>query len=219
MAAEAAAGILRIETWLLREACAQAGRWRARYGLPFRLSLDVSTTQFLRAELAADLRAALDSGGFPGAALDLEVIEDTLLRDASAVAAAFGAVNALGVGVVLDRFGIGQGSINALRRFRLRALKLDARLDRRRRIGRRRRSSRRSSRWPPRSRFPSPPPASRRRRNARVCRRLGCAEGQGGLFSKPLDAQAAEGILLRGDGSLPSLRPDTVGSTPSAPSP
>jgi diguanylate cyclase (GGDEF)-like protein/PAS domain S-box-containing protein len=221
VAAEAAAGILRIETWLLREACAQAGRWRARYGLPFRLSLNVSTTQFLRGELAADLRAALDSGAFPGAALDLEVAEETLLCDASAVAAAFGAVNALGVGVVLDRFGIGHGSITALRRFRLRGLKLDASLTSA--------TDRETEALLPAllglaTAMALPVAATGVETEAERVRlqALGCAEAQGGLFSKPLDAQAAEAILMRGDGSLPSLRPDPVhsgGSTPGAPSP
>jgi diguanylate cyclase (GGDEF)-like protein len=219
VAAEAAAGILRIETWLLHEACAQAGRWRARYGLPFRLSLNVSTTQFLRAELATDLRAALDSGGFPGAALDLEVSEDTLLCDASAVAAAFGSVGALGVGVVLDRFGIGHGSINALRRFRLRGLKLDAGLTSA--------TDRETEAFLPAllglaAALALPVTATGVETEGERARlqALECAEGQGGLFSKPLDAEAAEAILAHGAGSLPSLQPAAVvGSTPGPASP
>ena len=213
VAAEAAAGILRIENWLLHEACAQAGRWRARYGLPFRLSLNVSTTQFLRVELASDLRAALDSGGFPGAALDLEVSEDTLLCDASAVAAAFGSVGALGVGVVLDRFGIGHGSINALRRFRLRGLKLDAGLTSA--------TDRETEAFLPAllglaAALALPVTATGVETEGERARlqALECAEGQGGLFSKPLDAEAAEAILAHGAGSLPSLQPAAVvGST------
>ncbi|PYQ52208.1 MAG: hypothetical protein DMF78_11710, partial [Acidobacteria bacterium] len=124
-AAEEAGGIARIEAWLLREACGQAGRWRARYGLPFRLSINVSTAQFLRPQFAAEVRAALDESGFPGSALTFEVTEDTLLRDPATVGTAFAAVSALGAGVVLDRFGSGQASAAAVRRFRLRGVKLD----------------------------------------------------------------------------------------------
>jgi diguanylate cyclase (GGDEF)-like protein/PAS domain S-box-containing protein len=220
VAAEAAGGILRIETWLLREACAQAGRWRARYGVPFRLSLDVSTTQFLRGELAGDLRAALDSGGFPGAALDLEVSEETLLCDASAVAAAFGAVGALGVGVVLDRFGTGHGSISALRRFRLRALKLDAALTSA--------TDRETEAFLPAllglaASLSLPVSATGVETETERARLsvLGCAEAQGGLFSKPLDAKAAEGILIHGRGHLPTLGSAAVPvrSTPRPPTP
>ncbi|PYQ45425.1 MAG: hypothetical protein DMF77_04180, partial [Acidobacteria bacterium] len=209
VAAEAAGGILRIETWLLREACAQAGRWRARYRLPFRLSLNVSTPQFLRGELAGDLRSALDAGGFPGAALDVEVGEDTLLCDASAVAAAFGAVNALGVGVVLDRFGVGYGSINALRRFRLRGLKLDAGLTSA--------TDRETATLLPAllglaASLALPVTATGVETEAERARlqALGCAEAQGGLFSSPLDAQSAEAILAHGGGALPSLRRGVV---------
>ena len=220
VAAEAAAGILRIETWLLREVCAQAGQWRAHYGVPFRLSLNVSTTQFLRGELAADLRSALDSGGFPGAALDLEVSEDTLLCDASAVAAAFGSVGALGVGVVLDRFGTGHGSLSALRRFRLRALKLDAGLTSA--------TDRETEAFLPAllglaAALALPVAATGVETEAELARlrALGCAEAQGGLFSKPLDAQAAEAILIQGGGELPTLGSAAVhvASTPRSPSP
>jgi EAL domain-containing protein (putative c-di-GMP-specific phosphodiesterase class I) len=205
VAAEAAGGILRIETWLLREACAQAGRWRERFGLPFRLSLNVSTPQFLRGELAGDLRSALEAGGFPGAALDLEVSEDTLLCDASAVAAAFGSVNALGVGVVLDRFGVGYGSINALRRFRLRGLKLDAGLTSA--------TDRETATLLPAllglaTSLALPVTATGVETEAERARlqALGCAEAQGGLFSAPLDAPSVEAILIHAGGALPSLR-------------
>ena len=131
---------------------------------------NVSTTQFLRGELAADLRSALDSGGFPGAALDLEVSEETLLCDASAVAAAFGSLGALGVGVVLDRFGTGHASISALRRFRLRALKLDAALTSADGPGDGGASCPRSSGWRRRWPFPWRPREWRRKRSARACR-------------------------------------------------
>jgi diguanylate cyclase (GGDEF)-like protein/PAS domain S-box-containing protein len=206
VAAEEAAGILRIEAWLLREACAQAGRWRGRYGLPFRLALDVSTAQFLRPELASELRAALDQAGFPGSALTLEVTEGTLLRDASAVAAAFGAVNALGVGVVLDRFGSGQGSINALRRFRLRALKLDAPIAA---AGDRETDALRPALLALASALALPVAATgieTEEERARL-QALGCTDGQGSYFAKPLDAGEAEAILAAGHGALPALSP------------
>jgi diguanylate cyclase (GGDEF)-like protein/PAS domain S-box-containing protein len=209
VAAEEAAGILRIEAWLLREACAQAGRWREHYGLPFRLALDVSTAQFLRPELAGELRGALDHAGFPGSALTLEVTEDTLLRDASAVAAAFGAVNALGVGVVLDRFGSGQGSINALRRFRLRSLKLDAPLAA---ASDRETDALRPALLALASALALPVAATgieTEEERARLSA-LGCADGQGSFFAKPLDAEAAEAILAGGHGALPALLPVAV---------
>jgi diguanylate cyclase (GGDEF)-like protein/PAS domain S-box-containing protein len=206
VAAEEAAGILRIEAWLLREACAQAGRWRERYALPFRLALDVSTAQFLRPELAGELRGALDHAGFPGSALTLEVTEDTLLRDASAVAGAFGAIGALGVGVVLDRFGSGQGSINALRRFRLRALKLDAPIAA---AGDRETEALRPALLALASALALPVAATGIETDEERTRlqALGCADGQGSYFAKPLDAAAAEALLASGRGALPALFP------------
>jgi diguanylate cyclase (GGDEF)-like protein/PAS domain S-box-containing protein len=218
VSAEEAAGILRIEAWLLREACAQAGRWRARYGLPFRLALDVSTAQFLRPELAGELRAALDSGAFPASALVLEVTEDTLLREASAVAAAFGAVNALGVGVVLDRFGSGQGSINALRRFRLRGVKLDVSLAA---AGDRETDALRPALLAVAAALALPVAVAGIETDEERARlkALGCTEGQGAYFGKPLEADAAEAVLAEGRGALPALVPAGVRALPSTPGP
>jgi diguanylate cyclase (GGDEF)-like protein/PAS domain S-box-containing protein len=216
--AEETPEILRIEAWMLREACAQAARWRARYGLPFRLSLNVSTAQFLRPELASEVRAAADAAGFPCPALVLEVTEDTLLRDASAVSAAFGSVNALGVGVVLDRFGSGHASINALRRFRLRGLKLDPAL-----AGA---ADRETEALLPAlialaSALALPVTATgvendeqRERLQA-----LGCVEAQGGHFSRPLDADAAEAVLASAGGALPLVRAAVLSSVRSTPGP
>ncbi|HUG51976.1 MAG TPA: EAL domain-containing protein [Vicinamibacteria bacterium] len=205
-AAEEAAGVLRIEAWLLRQACADAGRWRARYGLPLRLAVNASTTQFLRPELARDLASALETGGVPASAFTLEVTEDTLLRDPAAVAAAFESLAALGVGVVLDRFGSGHASIAALRRFRLGALKLDPGL-----VAEAEREGDTllptllgvaSALSLPVAAVGVETEAQRRRLFA-----LGCVEAQGAHFSKPLEAQAAEAMLARGGGGLPSLRP------------
>jgi diguanylate cyclase (GGDEF)-like protein/PAS domain S-box-containing protein len=217
-AAEEAPGFLRIESWLLREACAQAGRWRARYGLPFRLTLDVSTARFLRPELASEVHAALESSAFPGAALTLEVGEDTLLRDASAVAAAFGGVNALGVGVVLDRFGSGQASVNVLRRFRLSGLKLDSGLAAAE-------GHDGETVVPALLRLAGalslPVSAAGVETDAQRARLhvLGCGLGQGPLFSGALEPAEAEALLSRGDGSLPSLRASGGGRTISAAAP
>ncbi len=214
-AAEEAPGFLRIEAWLLREACAQAGRWRARYGLPFHLSLDVSTARFLRPELASDVRAALEASGFPGTALGFDVAENTLLRETSAVAAAFGAVNALGVGVVLDRFGSGQASVNVLRRFRLSGVKLDPALA----IAEGREME---TLVPALLRLASalalPVAAAGIETDDQRARlhALGCGEGQGPLFSTALEAAEAEAVLAQGGGGLPSLRPVLARTRPAA---
>jgi EAL domain-containing protein (putative c-di-GMP-specific phosphodiesterase class I) len=130
-------------------------------------------------------------------------------------------VNALGVGVVLDRFGVGYGSINALRRFRLRGLKLDAGLTSA--------TDRETATLLPAllglaASLALPVTATGVETEAERARlqALGCAEAQGGLFSSPLDAQSVEAILIHGGGALPSLRrgvAQPVTSTRGVPSP
>ena len=173
------------------------------------------------AELAADLRAALDAGGFPGAALDLEVSEETLLCDASAVAAAFGAVNALGVGVVLDRFGIGHGSITALRRFRLRAAQARCRPD----LGHGSGDGGVPARAPRAGHRAGPTRRRHRRGDGSGARASSGAGMRGSAGWAVLEAARRRGggrdpHARRGQPPLPAAGPvHSGGSTPSAPSP
>ncbi|HEV7500972.1 MAG TPA: EAL domain-containing protein, partial [Vicinamibacteria bacterium] len=171
-----------------------------------------------RPELAAEVTAALEAAAFPASALTVEVTEDTLLRDASAVAAAFGAINALGVGIVLDRFGSGQASIAALRRFRLRGVKLDPALVT---AGDRETSALLPALMGIASALSLPLAAAgveTEVQRARV-QAMGCTEAQGPHFAQPLDAAAAAELLAQGAGALPRLQPALarVPSTPTSP--
>ena len=122
--------------------------------------------------------------------------------------------------MVLDRFGTGHGSISALRRFRLRALKLDAALTSA--------TDRETEAFLPAllglaASLSLPVAATGVETETERARLsvLGCAEAQGGLFSKPLDAKAAEEILIHGRGHLPTLGSAAVPvrSTPRPPTP
>ena len=165
--------------------------------------------------MVAELRSALEAGGFPGAALSLEVAEETLLRDSSTVAAAFSAVNALGVEVVLDRFGSGQASVNVLRRFRLSGVKLDAALATA--------EGRDAQTLVPAllrlaSALSLPVIAAGLETEEQRARLhlLGCAEGQGPLLAKALEPTGAEALLVGGGGRLPILRPGAAAALTAA---
>jgi EAL domain-containing protein (putative c-di-GMP-specific phosphodiesterase class I) len=119
---------------------------------------------------------------------------------------------------VLDRFGSGQGSINALRRFRLRALKLDAPIAA---AGDRETDALRPALLALASALALPVAATgieTEEERARL-QALGCTDGQGGFFAKPLDAEEAEAILAAGHGALPSLSPVAVRASPSTSGP
>jgi diguanylate cyclase (GGDEF)-like protein len=110
--------------WAIREACAQAARWRSR-GTIIRVAVKVSDHQFGDPGLVDAVFAALEGSGLPPAQLMLEVNERALVGGDPEVADRLRALKALGVSIAVDDFGAGHSSLRYLRRFPLDAIKLD----------------------------------------------------------------------------------------------
>jgi EAL domain-containing protein (putative c-di-GMP-specific phosphodiesterase class I) len=128
--AEETGWIARIGSWLTREVCRQLSEWRARHAAAQDLYVGVSASlgQFLRPELAGELRSVLDEFSLPASALSLQVTEDALLKDGPAASLQARALSEMGVALHLDRFGTGTSAVNVLRRFPLAGVRLDASL-------------------------------------------------------------------------------------------
>jgi diguanylate cyclase (GGDEF)-like protein len=196
--AEEAGGLVRIGAWLLREACLQVGAWHRRFlAVPgLRLSVNVAGVQFQRPELVREMSELLLESGLPARALTLQVTEATVLSESETAQANFAGLEALGVGVVLDRFGSGDASLRALRRYALHAVKLDAAM-----VASLEGDTAAASLVPALVHLASvlglPVGASgiETADQAEALRAVGCTFGQGVLFSEALDASGAEALL------------------------
>jgi diguanylate cyclase (GGDEF)-like protein/PAS domain S-box-containing protein len=109
---------------ILRQACHAAASWSALPEEPW-VSVNLSASEFLRAELCEELVAVLAESGLSASRLRLELTESQLLEDAESAAARLAQVRALGIGVMLDDFGVGYSSLAVLSRLPLDALKID----------------------------------------------------------------------------------------------
>ena len=196
--AEEARWIVRIGAWLLREACMQAGAWHRRSLAPpgLRLSVNVAEVQFQRSELVHEMTELLLESGLPAHALTLEVTEATALSETASARANFAGLEALGVGVVLDRFGSGDASLRALRRYPLHGVKLDSAM-----VATLEGDAAAASLVPAIVQLASalglPVGASgiETAGQAEALRAMGCTLGQGVWFSDALDARGAEALL------------------------
>ena len=122
--AETTGDIVRIGSWVLREACRQVAQWRdAGLGI-VRIAVNVSYRQFLGDDLAEGVRQVLDEFGLPGAALELEFTERVLIEDAPDTVKTFAKLRDLGVVLTIDDFGEGYSALNYLRRLPIHGLKL-----------------------------------------------------------------------------------------------
>jgi diguanylate cyclase (GGDEF)-like protein len=110
--------------WAIGEACCHAAAWRAA-GLRLRVGVNLFGEQLRAGGLAETVEAALARWGLPPEALELELTENIALRQDEALLAPLWALRARGVGIAFDDFGTGFASLATLKRFPLTRLKID----------------------------------------------------------------------------------------------
>ncbi len=114
--------ILPLGAWVLRESCerlAQIG------GCPLELAVNVSAHQLAKHGFAQSVQQTLAHAEFPAELLTLEIRESALTRPDAVSARALCELDALGVAIVLDDFGVGYSSLLWLKEHPIRGIKLD----------------------------------------------------------------------------------------------
>jgi EAL domain-containing protein (putative c-di-GMP-specific phosphodiesterase class I) len=123
--AEQSGLIVEIGDWVLREACAQARRWRDAGAPTWQVAVNVSGVQFRDGSLVQRVSNAIDAAGIDSRKIELEFTEGALIEYSSAVSKAVKSLKALGVATALDDFGTGYSSMSYLRHFPIDTLKID----------------------------------------------------------------------------------------------
>ncbi|MEP5763821.1 MAG: GGDEF domain-containing phosphodiesterase [Halieaceae bacterium] len=117
--------ILRLGRWVTREACRQLARWRSAGCELARISVNLSPRQLLDPELLDVIDAAVLDAGLTHDDLELEITEQCVLDNSSAVGAALRAIRKRGVRVAIDDFGTGYSSFSYLAWQPLNMIKMD----------------------------------------------------------------------------------------------
>ena len=113
--AERSGEIVAIGAWAIDEACRQLQAWRdAGLGIE-RIAVNVSPRQLLGGALPDTVAQALQRHRLPGNALELEMVERTLISDTPATLQTCETLRAIGVAITIDDFGEGYSSLNYLR--------------------------------------------------------------------------------------------------------
>jgi diguanylate cyclase (GGDEF)-like protein len=116
--------IVDVGKWVLGQACHQGARWR-QDGHAVGMAVNVSARQLETDQFIADVRDALADSGLEPQALTLEITETALMRDPEETARRLRAIKELGVRIAIDDFGTGYSSFGHLKRFPVDALKID----------------------------------------------------------------------------------------------
>ncbi len=119
--------IARLGDWVLHSACRSARNWQTSHaeGQRLQLTVNVANEQLLHGDFAECVRLVLEDSDFPPQSLELDLDEKVLESDSSALKATLRALAAMGVRLAIDDFGRGLSSIAQLRRYPLKAIKLD----------------------------------------------------------------------------------------------
>ena len=107
--------------WVIRMACAEAATW----ALPIRVAVNLSPVQLTQPDLELQVLEALAASGLPADRLDLEVTESVLLSNTAQVRGVMNSFESRGIRLVMDDFGTGHSSLEALQGFPFNQIKVD----------------------------------------------------------------------------------------------
>lgn len=202
--------ILELGNWVIRQACEQMVEWD-RAGLSLDLiSVNLSTRQAMLGPLDAELHGILDETGLSPSRLQLEITESFVMDYASRHARAIGRIRSLGVNLAIDNFGTGYSSLDQLRSLNVRDMKIDRYF-----VAALGKSDIPGNRAVLQAMIAVAGTLGLRavaegietRKEVEGLRALGCDEGQGEYFSRPLrpeelaDLMSRDASLIRGLGS------------------
>ena len=123
-ALEGAGMMRRLGRYVLREAVAQAARWRAS-GVELPVAVNLATADLVDGALAGEVQALLDAHGLDGRWLKIEVTENTVMAQPERVMTTLQELRELGCPISLDDFGTGHASLAHLVRLPVDELKID----------------------------------------------------------------------------------------------
>jgi diguanylate cyclase (GGDEF)-like protein len=208
--AEETGMIIPIGKWVLGEACRQMSRWQklSHSDGPLPMSVNLSGRQFLQPDLLEQIEEVLRETGLDPRSLKLEITETVVMENIETATHTLEQLRALGVELSIDDFGTGYSSLSYLQHFPVSTLKIDRSF-----------VSRMTE---------SDGTAEIVRAIAKLAQNLGmdvvaegvetesqreqlrafeCEFGQGFYFSRPIDVDAAEALLLS---CFPLVGPGTL---------
>jgi diguanylate cyclase (GGDEF)-like protein/PAS domain S-box-containing protein len=190
--------IVEIGEWVLREACQQMERWQKIFPSdpPLFVSVNLSSKQFIQSDLIQRVAQIIQDTKINPEGLKLEITESAVMDDVDSATEMLKKLRALGIKLSIDDFGTGYSSLSYLHRFPIDTLKVD------------------------RSFVVNMSEDSENveivrtivslaqnlgmnviaegvetKEQLAALRKLGCENGQGYLFSKPVAAKAAENLI------------------------
>lgn len=114
-----------IGDWVLEEACTQLRVWKERGIADIRMSINLSTSQFLDKTLPARIHELLGKNGLSADLIDLEVTESMSMASPDESISVMRTLSGSGLTLSIDDFGTGYSSLAYLKLLPINTLKID----------------------------------------------------------------------------------------------
>jgi diguanylate cyclase (GGDEF)-like protein len=200
-AAERTGFIVPLGAWVLRQACTQLNAWRQSIpaAADLWMSVNLSTVQLKRPTLVDEIGALLGECSVDPQAVVLELTEGMACENPAAVKTSLMQLRALGIRISIDDFGTGYSSLSYLRQLPVDTLKIDRSFV----LGMRTHDESAAiigtvTRMAGQLGLHVVAEGIERAEQVGLLRTLNCESGQGYLFARPLEPDAATEILRTG---------------------
>ncbi len=119
--------IVPIGYWILRSACRQLHVWQVRFPANqlLTISVNLSGKQFSQPDLIQQIDQILQETGLDASSLSLEITESMIMENDESAIATLLQLRDLGVKLSIDDFGTGYSSLGRLHHFPINVLKID----------------------------------------------------------------------------------------------
>lgn len=197
--------IIPIGRWAIREACRELQKWQTQFPVnpPLTVSVNISGKQLSRPDLVDEIKVVLNETGIDPSTLKLEITESVIMENAEFAVEMLLQLRALEVQLNVDDFGTGYSSLSYLHRFPVNTLKIDRSFVSR--IGLKNENSEIISTILTLAKNLGMDVIAEGVETGEQMDRLyelGCYQGQGFLFSVPLDQDSVVKLLQQSEGHL-----------------
>ncbi|MBI2396401.1 MAG: EAL domain-containing protein [Xanthomonadales bacterium] len=117
--------IVPIGEWMLRTACADTKRWHDKFGVPLRISVNLSALQLRQPNLVEVVQRVVTETGLDPNHLELEVTESINVKTIPNLIETLQGLRDMGCSIAIDDFGTGQSSLDYIKRFPADRIKID----------------------------------------------------------------------------------------------
>lgn len=191
--------------WVFQEACRQLCFWQKQFphALTLTLNVNVSPIQLKQVNLAERMQEIVKNTGISSSCLKLEITESCFLEASTCEAKMLKQLKNQGIKLCIDDFGTGYSSLSRLHEFPIDTLKIDRSFVSRISAGKSQQVVETIVTLAQGFGMDVVAEGIETLEQLEKLRSLGCEQGQGYLFSKPLDSQAATQLLLNNAKMLP----------------